>query len=80
MFRCFTNIKGLAILGLVTAGAVYLAFWHGAHLAAFAPLLLVLACPLMHLFMHHGHHGHHGHEHHKTAAPSDTNQAPKQED
>jgi hypothetical protein len=24
------------------------------------PWLLVLACPLMHLFMHHGHHGGHG--------------------
>jgi len=22
--------------------------------------LLILACPLMHIFMHHGHHGGHG--------------------
>lgn len=58
MFRCFTNPKGLFLLGLVTAGAVYLIFWHGAHLAAVAPLLLILACPLMHVFMHGGH-GHH---------------------
>lgn len=58
MFRCFTNPKGLLLLGLVTAGAAYLVFWHGAHLAAVAPLLLVLACPLMHVFMHRGHHGH----------------------
>jgi hypothetical protein len=26
------------------------------------PFLLFLACPLMHLFMHHGHGGHGGHE------------------
>lgn len=54
MFRCFSNPKGLFLLGLVTAGAVYLVVWHGTHLAAVAPLLLVLACPLMHLFMHGG--------------------------
>lgn len=77
MFRCFTNPKGLAILGLVTAGAVYLAFWHGAHLAAFAPPLLVLACPLRHLFMPHRPHGQHQH---KTPRPSAPNQAPKKED
>ena len=77
MFRCFTNPKGLTILGLVTAGAIYLAFWHGAHLAAIAPLLLVLLCPLMHLFMHHGHHGQH---HHTTHRSSDTGRPPTKED
>ncbi|KAF0171218.1 MAG: hypothetical protein FD162_3146 [Rhodobacteraceae bacterium] len=65
MFRCFKNTQGLAVLGLAAAAAVYLALWHGAHLAAIAPLLLVLACPLMHLFMHGGHH-------HKTPRPTDT--------
>lgn len=29
---------------------------HGRHLAAWFPFLVILACPLMHLF-HHGHHG-----------------------
>ena len=77
MFRCFTNPKWPAILGLVTAGAIYLAFWHGAHLAAIAPLLLVLLCPLMHLFMHHGHHGQH---HHTTHRSSDTGRPPTKED
>jgi len=40
---------------------------HRAHLLGALPYLLVLACPLMHLFHHrHGHrHGHqHGHQHH----------------
>ena len=38
---------------------------HGAHLLPYLPLLLLAACPLMHVFMHHGHGGHdrpHGHD------------------
>ena len=31
---------------------------HAAHVLGAAPYLLLLACPLMHLFMHRGH-GHH---------------------
>ena len=32
---------------------------HRAHVIQFLPFLLLAACPLMHLFMHHGHgHGH----------------------
>lgn len=76
MFRCFTNPKGLFLLALVTAAAAYLIFWHGAHLAAVAPLLLVLACPLMHLFMHGGHHGHH----HQSPRPMDRPKTPAKED
>lgn len=33
---------------------------HRAHLLGVLPFLLLLACPLMHLFMHHGRHGGHG--------------------
>lgn len=36
----------------------YLLSEHRAHLFGILPYLLLLACPLMHLFMHHGHHGH----------------------
>ena len=36
---------------------------HGAHLLGYAPFLLILACPLMHIFMHGGHGGHSGHHH-----------------
>lgn len=32
---------------------------HRAHLFAALPYLLLAACPLMHLFHHHGGHGHH---------------------
>ncbi len=36
----------------------YLLTEHRAHFLGALPYLLLLACPLMHLFMHHGH-GHH---------------------
>lgn len=38
---------------------------HGAHMLGFFPYLLILACPLMHLFMHGGHGHSHG-DHNKT--------------
>lgn len=31
---------------------------HWGHIFGLSPYLLLLACPLMHLFMHHGHHKH----------------------
>jgi len=44
----------IAIIGF------YLITEHAAHLMGILPWLLILACPLMHLFMHHGHnHGSH---------------------
>jgi hypothetical protein len=51
-------------LALFTAIAVfYLWTEHRAHLFGALPWLLLLACSLMHLFMHRGH-GHGGHRHH----------------
>ena len=41
--------------------AFYLLTEHTAHVFGVLPWLLILACPLMHVFMHHGHgHGSHG--------------------
>ena len=48
-------------LGLVVFGAVaayFLLSEHRAHFLGALPYMLFLACPLMHLFMHHGHGGH----------------------
>lgn len=36
---------------------------HRAHLFGALPYLLVLMCPLIHLFIHRGHAGHHGAPH-----------------
>ena len=51
--------------GLLVLGAIALYFLlteHRAHLFFALPFLLLLACPLMHIFMHHGHGGHGGGE------------------
>lgn len=47
---------------LVIAGVL---LWteHLAHALGYLPYLLILACPLMHIFMHGGHGGHGGHAH-----------------
>lgn len=68
MFRCFRNTRGLLLLTGSIAVATYLVIWHGAHIAATLPILLLLACPLLHFFMHGRHGGHGGHGPHGAAA------------
>jgi hypothetical protein len=43
---------------------------HRAHMLGALPYLFLLACPLMHVFMHHGHH--HGSEHSAPDQPKDS--------
>lgn len=49
-------------VAFLAIAAFFLVSEHRAHLLGALPYLLLLACPLMHLFMHHGHgkHGAHG--------------------
>lgn len=51
---------GLLVMGAVAA--YFLLSEHRAHFIYWLPFLLLLACPLMHIFMHHGH-GSHGSGH-----------------
>ena len=52
--------KGLWVLCVFVAAALYLLLSeHQAHALPYLPYLILIACPLMHLFMHGGHHGHH---------------------
>lgn len=44
----------------LAAAVVWLILRHGAHLLEIAPFLIVLLCPLLHLFGGHGGHGGHG--------------------
>ncbi|CAM3661140.1 DUF2933 domain-containing protein [Polaromonas hydrogenivorans] len=63
-------------LGLVVFGAVaayFLLSEHRAHFLGALPYLLLLACPLMHVFMHHGHGGHGRHH-----GPGKTKSGPEQ--
>jgi len=46
-------------IGLAAAVA-WMFFRHNAHLVQLLPFLILLACPLMHLFGHGGHGGHGG--------------------
>lgn len=52
--------SGIALGVALLAMGFYLVTEHTAHLLGILPYLLVLACPLMHVFMHGGHHGGHG--------------------
>lgn len=49
---------GIAVVGFVLVGTFYVLREHWGHALGALPYLLLLACPLMHLFMHRGH-GHH---------------------
>ena len=49
---------------LIGAAGLYILTDHWAHAAPYLPWLLILACPLMHVFMHRGHGGHGGHGRH----------------
>lgn len=50
---------GWAALGLITAASYFLLVEHNQHLFDYLPFLILLLCPLMHVFMH-GSHGKHG--------------------
>jgi hypothetical protein len=50
--------SGLVMCGFLLVAGFYLVTEHTAHLFGVLPFLLILACPLMHLFHHHGHGGH----------------------
>ena len=54
------NRRGTWMLwGFVAVAAYFLWTEHQAHVIQYLPFLMLLACPLMHLF-HHGGHGRHG--------------------
>lgn len=46
--------SGIVMCGFMLLGGFYLVTEHTAHLYGFLPFLFILACPLMHLFHHHG--------------------------
>ena len=75
-------------IGFIVIGAVagyFLITEHLAHVIGVLPYLLLLACPLMHMFMHHGHgrhggHGGHDAENHEHKNPEDKPEQPKKGD
>lgn len=67
----WTSFHGAATLTLIGAALYFLLVGHGAHVLPYLPYLIILLCPLMHVFMHKGHGAHdhgrnpHGDHHHK---------------
>ena len=59
----FVSRANIVLIGFLVLGGFYLIAEHRAHLwlvLPWLPWLLLLACPLMHFFMHGGHGGHGG--------------------
>lgn len=50
------------LIGFLAIAAFFLFGEHRAHALGALPYLLLLACPLLHLFMHRGHGGGHRHD------------------
>ena len=67
--------KPIVLIGIAALVAFLVLNGHGNHLLSLAPLLILLACPLMHLFMHHGHGGH-GRSERPEAEPADRSGPP----
>lgn len=66
--------------GAISIIVYFLLTEHRAHVFQFLPYMLLLACPLMHFFMHKGHgghHGHHGHDHSDHASENKSNREDK---
>lgn len=60
--KWFLSWRGVALILALAGVSYYLLTVHLEHLAVALPYLILLACPLMHIFGHgHGHH-HHNHE------------------
>ncbi len=68
---------GLLVMGAIAA--YFLLSEHRAHFLGALPFLLLLACPLMHVFMHGGHGGHGGgHGHHQSGRQDENTAATQQ--
>ncbi len=66
---------GIVLCGFLAVAGFFLITEHTAHVFGALPYLLLAACPLMHLFMHHGHghdhrRGNDGHQHDKEITSS----------
>ena len=58
--------SGLVLLGFLSIAAFFLITEHWAHVLGVFPYVLLLLCPVLHLFLHRSHGSAHG-EHHEPA-------------
>ncbi|WP_292656660.1 DUF2933 domain-containing protein [Mesorhizobium sp.] len=64
----WTSKTGLVTIAFLLIAAFFLLTEHRAHTLGALPFLLLLACPLLHVF-HRGHGGHGGHAWHREPEP-----------
>ena len=55
--QLFLTSRGVVLACLVLAAGYFVVMKHWQHLIEFVPYLILLACPLMHVFGGHGRHG-----------------------
>ncbi|RXF71533.1 MULTISPECIES: DUF2933 domain-containing protein [Hyphomicrobiales] len=72
------SAANIALYGFLAIAAFYLITEHRAHLLGWLPWLLILACPLLHVFMHGKHGGHGGHGDDESSSSSPPGQSPHQ--
>ena len=58
--------------GFLAIAGFFLLTEHRAHVLGILPYLFLLACPLMHMFMHHGHGGHGRHDHYHDSSKGES--------
>ena len=58
--RNFWSRSNIVLIAFLAIAGFYLIAEHRAHVFGYLPFLLLLACPLLHLFMHRGHGSHGG--------------------
>ncbi|MBS9869652.1 DUF2933 domain-containing protein [Vibrio alginolyticus] len=51
----WTTPNGWGAIALIGAASYFLITEHREHVFEYLPYLILLLCPVMHLFMHHGH-------------------------
>lgn len=54
----FNSRSNWVLLAFLIIAGFYLITEHEAHVLGLLPFLILLACPLLHVFMHRGHGGH----------------------
>ncbi|GAB1257091.1 DUF2933 domain-containing protein [Aurantivibrio plasticivorans] len=65
--------KGFAAMGLIASVSYFVLMEHRQHFFQWLPFLIILLCPLMHIFMHGGHgHNHGGHDDHNGSSENES--------
>lgn len=72
MLSQWSSVSKTVFLAFCLIIATLIIYEHTIHVLSFLPYAFLLACPLMHLFMHHGH----GHSHGEQRPAVDNERGP----